>query len=98
MVPRSRLAFSGGSGTLNPDSVSFVVKRTSDNKYWDGAAGEWIGAEFKNPATKDGDSWDYAVTGDERRLFVDTEVVVEMHALKGGQPHKSSVAPTIAIR
>jgi hypothetical protein len=98
MIPRSRLTFSGTSGPLAPNSVTFVIKRGSDNKYWDGAASAWVDAEFANPAALDGSTWEYEVTGDDRRLFVDTGVTVEMRAVKGAQAYKPAVIPALIIR
>jgi hypothetical protein len=98
MVPRSRLTFSGSAGNLAPDSASFVIKRGSDNKYWDGDAGEWVDAPFKNAATVDSGTWSYAVTGEDRRLFVDTSVVVQMHAKKGSASYQSANSPAILVR
>jgi hypothetical protein len=98
MVPRSRLTFSGTSGTLDPDSASFVVKRGGDNKYWDGATGDWVDSVVKNAASADGDDWEFAVTGEDRRLFVNTSVTVQMHAAKGSQSYQSSASPAILVR
>ncbi len=98
MVPRSRLTFSGTAGSIAPDSVTFVIKRGSDDKYWDGASSSWTEAEATNAANLTSGAWKYEVTGDDRRLFVNTTVTVEMRAVKGTQAYKATVVPALPIR
>ncbi len=98
MVPRSRLTFSGTAGSIAPDSVTFVITRGSDGKYWDGASGDWVDAEATNAATSVSGAWQYVVNGDLRRLFVNTGVTVEMRAVKGTQAYKATVIPAVPIR
>jgi hypothetical protein len=99
LVPRSRLSFSATTGTLAPSAVSFVIKRTSDGKYWNGSAHAWQTDLFENAAAEADDGpWEYAVTGDDRRQFVNTVVTVEARATAAGLPYKSAAAPTLDIR
>jgi hypothetical protein len=98
MVPRSRLTFSGTAGSIAPDSVTFVIKRGSDDKYWDGASSSWTEAEATNAADLTSGAWKYEVTGDDRRQFVNTTVTVEMRAVKGTQAYKATVVPALPIR
>lgn len=97
-VARSRLAFSATAGTLSPSSVSFVVKRKSDNKYWNGTTGSWDAGLVLNAATQSSGTWSYAVTGASRRLFAGTVVIVEARAVQSGQTFLSAVTPEIPIR
>ena len=98
MVPRSRLTFTGAAGNVAPDSVTFIIQRASDDKYWDGAAGAWAAAEVANAATLADGKWQYEVTGEDRRLFVNTGVTVEMRAVKGSQAYRAGVIPALPIR
>jgi len=99
LVPRSRLSFSATTGTLAPSAASFVIKRTSDGKYWNGSAHTWQAGLVENAATQAEDgSWEYAVAGDDRRQFVNTVVTVEARATVTGVPYKSAAAPTLDIR
>jgi hypothetical protein len=98
-VPRSRLTFTASDGSLTPAEVSFVIKRKSDNKYWKGTTNEWLAAPFENTATQvQGGLWTYSPVGNARRLFVNTKVVVEVHAMNAGAPLTGSALPEIPIR
>lgn len=99
-TPRSRLTFTATDGTLTPASVSFAIRRTSDSKYWNGATGAWGTSPVENAATQQGTSgtWTYAVTGESRRAFAGTAVVVEARAVAGAQQYVSAVTPQIEIR
>ncbi|MEO9253985.1 MAG: IPT/TIG domain-containing protein, partial [Tepidiformaceae bacterium] len=101
-VPRSRLAFTAIVGTISPapTALTFVLKRKSDNKYWNDETGAWQADSFENPAVA-GDSdgtWIYEVTGDNRRQFVGTTVIVTAHASTDSALYESNVKPEIAIR
>ena len=99
IVARSRLAFTTTSGDLAPASVSLIIKRTSDNKYWNGVTHAWQSAAFEN-ATIHADSgeWLLAISGEDRRLFVNTTVVVEARAVAAGLPYRSAATRTFVIR
>jgi hypothetical protein len=101
-VPRSRLTFTATTGTLSPapTALTFVIKRNSDNKYWDATAGSWGDTAVENAATAGSasGSWTLAITGTARRAFVNTTVVVTAHASAGGTVYVSAVSPEIAIR
>lgn len=101
LQPRSRLTFSATKGTLTGvTAVSFVIKRSSDNKYWNSAAGQWQDGPFENGATDtDGDgTWTYTVPGAGRRQFVLTNVVVEVRAVANALPFAGTLTPTIQVR
>jgi hypothetical protein len=98
-VPRSRLAFVATDGSLTPTAVSFVIKRASDNKYWDGATASWVASAVANAADAGASGeWRYAITGAARRQFVNTTVVVEARANAGASLYTSAAKPTFAIR
>jgi hypothetical protein len=97
-VARSRLSFSTTTGSLVPSSVSFVIKRKSDNRYWNGASGAWESGLVENAATNASGTWTFAVTGASRRLFVNTKVIVEARAVVSGQNYSSTVTPEITVR
>lgn len=99
-VSRSRLSFTATSGSLaTPSTVTFVIKRTSDGKYWNGATGTWESTLFENPGTVDSSGvWHYAVIGSVRRLFTNTAVTVEARAVVGVQPYSSALVPEIQVR
>ena len=96
---RSRLSFSATTGSLvTPASVTFVIKRKTDNKYWNGASGTWETALAENQATNGTTSWTFSITGDDRREFAGTTVIIEARAVSGGVTYTSAVTPEIAIR
>lgn len=99
-TPRSRLVFTVTDGTLTPSAVSFTLKRTSDNKYWNGTTGAWETSLASNAATQQGTSgtWTLAITGEARRSFAATTVVVEAQAVQGTQQFKSASSPQVEIR
>ena len=98
-VARSRLRFSVGSGTLaTPATVTLIVKRKSDNKYWNNTAGAWQTTLIENAATGSTANWSLAITGDARRNFAGTTVIVEARAVVAGVTYVSAVIPEIAIR
>ncbi len=102
-VARSRLTFSATTGTISPApaKVSFVIKRKSDNKYWDASASNWVVNVVVNDGTagtSPGEPWTLAVAGPARRLFVNTTVVVEARAVSGDTSYVSQATPEIAIR
>lgn len=97
-VPRSRLTFTATTGTISPapSAVGFVIKRKTDNKYWNGTTATWQTDLFENAATaaSSGNIWSYAVTGEDRRQFVNTTVIVTARTTS----HQSASTPEIAIR
>lgn len=98
-VPRSRLSFSATTGSLaSPTSVTLLIKRKSDNKYWNDASGEWEAAAVENAATNAASTWTFAVTGEDRREFAGTTVTVEARAVSGATTYTSAVTPEIEIR
>jgi hypothetical protein len=101
-VPRSRLTFTATTGSLSPapTALKLVIKRKSDNKYWDATAGTWGDNPVQNATTAGSasGSWSLAITGDARRSFVNTTVVVTAYATAGSTAYVSAVAPEIAIR
>jgi hypothetical protein len=100
---RSRLTFSATTGTLSPTptKVQFIIKRKSDNKYWNQAGAAWQDAVVLNdgiaPASG-ATAWTLAIAGANRRLFVNITVTVEARATAGSAVYMSAVIPDIAIR
>lgn len=97
-VPRSRLAFTVSDGTLSPTAVKFIIKRTSDNTYWNATTGAWEANAVQNAATGSDGSWKLEITGASRRLFVGTTVTVEVRATVGATTYVNATVPSIAIR
>ncbi len=98
-IGRSRLAFVVSSGSTTPTSVTVILKRESDGKYWDPAAHAWIVAETATPAVKQADnSWKVAITGADRRSFTDTRVVVDVRAIVEGLPFRGAAMPVVVVR
>lgn len=100
-MPRSS-TFTATDGTISPTptALTFVIKRKSDNKYWNGTAAAWQADSFENAGVEaaTAGSWTFAVTGDDRRQFVGTTVIVTAHASTDIALYESSVKPEIAIR
>jgi hypothetical protein len=99
-TPRSRLTFSAASGDLAPASVAFVIKRGSDNKYWNGSTHLWEATVFENAAAQSASSgpWSVRVEGEDRRLFVSTDVTVEVRAVAASVPYKGALDATFHVR
>ena len=100
---RSRLTFSATTGTLSPVTrVQFIVKRKSDNKYWNATVAAWQDAIVLNdgaaPSGAGATTWTFAITGVGRRLFVNTTVTVEARATSGSTVYSSQVIPEIPVR
>lgn len=100
LAPRSRLSFRATTGSLSGISaVTFVIKRASDGKYWNGTSGAWQADVFENAGTKGDSGWTYAPTGAQRRAFAGIDVAVEARATGGdGATYASKDTPTITIR
>ena len=100
MVPRSRLTFTATTGTLapTPASLTFVVKRKSDGKYWNDTAAAWQADAFENAATLANGTWTFAITGVNRRQFVNMTAIVTAHTTAGGTLYESATNPEIVIR
>ncbi|MCK9517623.1 MAG: IPT/TIG domain-containing protein [Dehalococcoidia bacterium] len=97
-VARSRLTFAATTGNLAPESVSFVIQRESDGKYWNGETGAWQADEFENAASESAGRWEYSVTGAARRQFVSTTVSVSVHGAKAGQLYTAPEPIELHIR
>lgn len=98
-VPRSRLTFRVATGTLAPTEVRFIVRRTSDNQYWNATTGAWQAGNIQNLAANAGSgNFTLAVTGDDRRDFVNTSVTVEVRATVGSTTYVNATIPTIPVR
>jgi uncharacterized lipoprotein YmbA len=102
LTPRSRLSFTATTGTLSPapTAVTFVIQRTSDNDYWDATNNVWASGIVQNQsvASATPGTWVLAITGEARRQFVNTSVIVTAYASAGNAAYISAAAPTIAIR
>lgn len=97
-VPRSRLAFAVTDGTLTPTAVKFIIKRTSDNKYWNAETGAWEAGAHQNAATGSDGNWKLEIGGTARRQFAGIAVTVEVRATVGSITYVNASIPTIAIR
>lgn len=98
-VPRSRLTFRVATGTLAPSEVRIIIRRTSDNHYWNASTGAWQSGSVQNTAANAGSGkFTLAVAGDDRRDFVNTSVTVEVRATVGSTTYVNTTVPTIAIR
>lgn len=100
LTPRSRLTFSATTGTLAPapTALTFVVKRKSDGKYWNDPAAAWQADAFENAGTLGSGTWTFAITGANRRQFVNMTAVVTAHTTVGGVLYESATKPEIVIR
>jgi hypothetical protein len=79
--------------------VTFVIKRKSDNKYWNGISGQWQADLYENAGTQgDTGTWKYGPAGNARRSFANTVVIVEARAVQSGQPYRSASAVEITVR
>lgn len=100
IVSRSRLAFTVNDGSLSPTEVRLVIERTSDGHYWDAEQESWGEERIENPMSdaQDG-SWMLSITGDARRLFVNTTLQLEARAtVSGGSIQYSEVTPQVHVR
>jgi len=98
-VPRSRLTFRVATETLAPTEVRFIVRRASDNHYWNATTGAWQAGSFQNVgANAGGGSFTLTVSGDDRRDFVNTSVAVEVRATVGTTTYVNTTIPTIPVR
>ena len=99
-IPRSRLTFSGTTGTLTPTAATFVIQRSGDSMYWNGAVGGWVPTLYENPAVSGtpATTWTYSVTGAARRQFANTVVSVELRGMIAGVQNASAVDATLVIR
>lgn len=96
--PRSRLTFTVTDGTLVPTAVKFIIKRVSDNKYWNADTGAWETSARQNAATGSDGNWKLEITGTARRQFVATSVTVEVRATVGSTTYVNASISTVAIR
>jgi len=98
-IPRSRLAFTAATGNLDASAVAFIVRRASDNKYWNASTGAWQDSLVLNAGVEGAsNTWSLVVDGDDRRAFVDTEVTVELRATVGTTIYFNATIPTLTIR
>jgi hypothetical protein len=98
-VARSRLTFHVDSGGLAPTEVRVTIRRSSDGRFWNVAAGAWQTDPVRNLLTPAGGTgWHLAITGVARRSFVNTSVTVEAFAIAGGTTFRSASTATITVR
>jgi len=97
-VPRSRLTFTAADGSLAPGSVAFIIKRVSDNKYWNSATGQWQSEVYLNAATSVDGAWELPIQGAARRQFAGITVTVEARATVGSTTYVSATIPSIPVR
>jgi hypothetical protein len=98
-IPRSRLTFAVGTGSIDASAVSFIIKRKSDGKYWNATTGAWEAALVLNVATHgSGSAWTLAITGEDRRDFDGTIVTLEARATASGTVYVNQTIPELNIR
>lgn len=98
-IPRSRLAFAAGTGSLNGTAAGFIIRRKSDGKYWNATANEWQVDLVQNAATQGtGGSWTLAITGEARRAFANTVVTLEVRLTVGTTVYVNATLPELSIR
>ncbi len=98
-IPRSRLAFHATDLLSNATGGVFIIKNKSNNQYWNQATGSWQANTVSNPAVlASTGSWLLEITGANRRLFVNSAVLVEFRATNGGVTYFSAVIPELVVR
>lgn len=98
-IPRSRLAFAISTGNLDATAVGFIVKRRSDNKYWNDTTGAWQADLVLNSGVEgSGSAWSLAIWGDDRRDFANTVVTLEVRVTVGSTVYVNSTVPDLTIR
>jgi hypothetical protein len=97
---RSRLTFSVATGSLSPNAVNFIIKRKSDNKYWNETTGAWEANLVQNAGVAGSAAGTFvlAITSNDRRDFVGTTVTVEVRGTAGGTVYVNGTIPEIGIR
>ncbi len=99
LIPRSRLAFHATDLLSNATGGVFIIKNKSNNQYWNQATGSWQANTVSNPAVlASTGSWLLEITGANRRLFVNSAVLVEFRATNGGVTYFSAVIPELVVR
>lgn len=98
-IPRSRLTFAIGTGSLDASAVSFIIKRKADGKYFNVHSGEWQTELVLNTAVHgSGASWSLAITGEARREFAGTVVTLEARVTAGSTVYVNATIPELSIR
>ncbi len=98
-IPRSRLAFAIGTGSLDASAVSFIIKRKADGKYFNVESGEWQTELVLNTAVHgSGASWSLAIAGQARREFAGTVVTLEARVTAGLTVYVNATIPELSIR
>jgi|GEM_PF-3967980 len=98
-IPRSRLSFAVSTGNLNATAVGFIIRRDSDDWYWNAATGEWQEDLVQNPGVKgSGSAWSLAVEGEARRAFAGTKVTLEARVTVGATIYVNQTVPELTIR
>lgn len=98
-IPRSRLTFAIGTGSLDASAVSFIIKRKADGKYFNVESGEWQTELVLNAAVHgSGASWSLAITGEARREFAGTVVTLEARVTAGSTVYVNATIPELSIR
>ncbi len=98
-IPRSRLTFAIGTGSLDASAVSFIIKRKSDGKYFNATTGDWQTQLVLNTAVHgSGSAWSLAITGEARREFAGTVVTLEARVTAASTVYVNATIPEISIR
>lgn len=98
-IPRSRLTFAVGTGSLDASAVSFIIKRSSDGKYFNVTSGEWQTDLVLNTAIHgSGSGWSLEITGEARREFAGTAVTLEARVTAGSTVYVNATIPELHTR
>lgn len=98
-IPRSRLAFAIGTGSLDASAVSFIIKRKSDGKYFNVTTGDWQSDLVLNAAVHGtGSAWSLEIEGEMRREFAGTVVTLEARVTASSTVYVNATIPELSIR
>lgn len=98
-IPRSRLAFAVGTGSLDASAVNFIIKRKADGTYFNVTTGDWQADLVLNAAVHGtGSAWSLEIDGEMRRKFAGTVVTLEARATAGATVYVNAIIPELTIR
>jgi hypothetical protein len=98
-IPRSRLTFAIGAGSLDASAVSFIIKRKSDGKYFNVTTGDWQTDLVLNAAVHGtGSAWALEIDGEMRRKFAGTVVTLEARVTTSSTVYVNATIPELTIR
>ncbi|MEO8541585.1 MAG: hypothetical protein ABI577_17720 [bacterium] len=98
-IARSRLLFAIGTGSLDASSVSFIIKRKADGKYFNVETGDWQTELVLNTAAHGaGTAWAIAIEGEARREFAGTVITLEARVTAAATVYVNATIPELNIR